>query len=70
MNAIIDKTTTALVVIDLQKGVIGMATQPHDSRTVVANAVKLAETFEKTGCRYSWWRLAQFRRMERIASNQ
>ena len=31
MNTSIDKTKTALVVIDLQKGVIGMPTQPHDS---------------------------------------
>jgi nicotinamidase-related amidase len=45
MSTSIDKTKTALVVIDLQKGVIGMPTQPHDSKTVLANAVKLADAF-------------------------
>ncbi len=47
MNAIIDKTKTALVVIDLQKGIIGMPAQPHDTTTVVANAAALARAFRK-----------------------
>ena len=45
MQTIIDESKTALVVIDLQKGIVGMPTQPHDSASVVANAAKLAETF-------------------------
>ena len=45
METIIDKTRTALVVIDLQKGIVGMPAQPHAAETVVANAIKLAEAF-------------------------
>jgi len=41
----ISKTTTALVVIDLQKGIAGQPTQPHASKDVVANAAKLATSF-------------------------
>jgi len=47
MNLNIDKTKTALVVIDLQKGIIGRPTQPYDPQTVVANAVRIADAFRK-----------------------
>jgi nicotinamidase-related amidase len=43
----IDTSKTALVVIDLQKGVVGMPTEPHLTKTVVANAAKLAQAFRK-----------------------
>jgi nicotinamidase-related amidase len=43
----IDKSTTALVVIDLQKGIVGMPTQPHPADLVVKNAAGLAEAFRK-----------------------
>ncbi len=43
----IDKTKTALVVIDLQKGIVGMPTQPYPANVVVANAAKLAQAFRK-----------------------
>ena len=43
----IDKTNTALVVIDLQKGIVGIQTQPYPSSAVVANAVKIAQAFRK-----------------------
>lgn len=43
----IDKTKTAMVVIDLQKGIVGMPTEPHDAKSVVANASKLAAAFRK-----------------------
>ena len=43
----IEKIKTALVVIDLQKGIVGMPTQPHSASTVVANASKLAQEFRK-----------------------
>lgn len=33
--------TTALVVIDLQKGIVSRRVEPHDSATVVANTAKL-----------------------------
>lgn len=45
----IDKSKTALVVIDLQKGVAGMQTVPHAAETVVKNAAALAEAFRKNG---------------------
>jgi len=41
----IDKSTTALVIIDLQKGVVGVPTFPHASADVVARAAKLAGAF-------------------------
>lgn len=43
----IDKTKTALVVIDLQKGIASMPTQPHEPKAVIANAAKIAEAFRK-----------------------
>jgi nicotinamidase-related amidase len=43
----IDKTKTALVVIDLQKGIAGRQTTPNSSETVIKNAVTLAETCRK-----------------------
>lgn len=43
----IDKNQTALVVIDLQKGITSMPTQPHAAETVIANAAKLAEACRK-----------------------
>ena len=41
----IDKRKTCLVVIDLQKGIASMQTEPYDTKTVISNAVKLAEAF-------------------------
>ena len=43
----IDKATTALVVIDLQKGIVGNATEPHPAGTVVRNAAQIAGAFRK-----------------------
>ena len=43
----IDKLNTALVVIDLQKGIVSINTQPYPSSAVVANAVKIADAFRK-----------------------
>ncbi|MGW7540163.1 hydrolase [Streptomyces sp. NPDC054770] len=36
---------TALVVIDLQQGIVGMPTQPHTGPEVVARTVELADAF-------------------------
>lgn len=47
MDTQLDKTKTALVVIDLQKGIASMPTQPYDSKSVIANAAQLAESFRK-----------------------
>ena len=43
----IEKSATALVVIDLQKGVVTMPTEPYSAKSVVANAAKLADAFRK-----------------------
>jgi len=43
----IDKTKTALVVIDLQKGIVSRQTQPHKAAEVIENASKLAQAFRK-----------------------
>lgn len=44
---IIDKTKTALVVIDLQKGITGREVAPHDAATVIKNAAAIADAFRK-----------------------
>ena len=48
-NALIDRSKTALVVIDLQKGVVGRQTVPYTSESVVKNAAALADAFRKIG---------------------
>ena len=45
----LDPRTTALVVIDLQKGIAGRQTAPHSSQTVVANCARLADRFRALG---------------------
>ncbi|HEX7057506.1 MAG TPA: hydrolase [Bacilli bacterium] len=40
---------TALVIIDLQKGIVGMPTAPHSASRVVENAAKLAIAFQSGG---------------------
>jgi len=47
----IDKKSTALVVIDLQKGITlaGRPLGPYSAELVVRNAAKLAEAFRKNG---------------------
>jgi len=41
----LDAATTALVLIDLQQGILPYAQAPYDSATVLANAVPLAAAF-------------------------
>jgi nicotinamidase-related amidase len=43
----LDRRTTALVVIDLQKGIVSGATEPHPSANVVANSARLARAFRE-----------------------
>ena len=46
----LDPKTTALVVIDLQRGIVGMPTVPHAATEVIAKAAALAKRFrEKRG---------------------
>ncbi len=40
---------TALVVIDLQKGIVSMPAAPHPTETVVSNASRLADAFRSAG---------------------
>jgi nicotinamidase-related amidase len=48
MNSVsIDRAKTALVVIDLQNGIVGRQTAPHAADSVVKNAAALAESFRK-----------------------
>jgi nicotinamidase-related amidase len=49
INALIDRTKAALVVIDLQKGVVGRQTAPYPTTVVVNNAARLADAFRKNG---------------------
>jgi len=46
-DLLIDKSKTALVVIDLQKGIVGRPTVPHPPATVVRNAAALAAAFRE-----------------------
>lgn len=45
----IDFSTTALVVIDLQNGIIARECEPYTSREVVQQAAKLVDAFRKNG---------------------
>jgi nicotinamidase-related amidase len=45
----IDKVKTALVVIDLQKGIAEQPTKPYPAHAVIGNAAKLVNTFRKNG---------------------
>jgi nicotinamidase-related amidase len=45
----LDPKHTALVLIDLQKGVLGRQTAPHSARDVLARSVRLAERFREAG---------------------
>ena len=45
----IDPATTALVVIDLQKGIVSFPAAPHETAKVVANAALLAAAFRAKG---------------------
>jgi nicotinamidase-related amidase len=43
----IDLRHTALVLIDLQRGIVGIPAAPHSGKQVVENAVRLAERFRR-----------------------
>ena len=45
----LDPKTTALVIIDLQRGIVGMEAAPHTTTDVVKNSVQLAQRFRELG---------------------
>ncbi|HWQ19474.1 MAG TPA: hydrolase [Methanotrichaceae archaeon] len=45
----IDRTKTALIVIDLQKGIVSVPSKPYSAQEVVANAAKLVGAFRENG---------------------
>ena len=47
----LDPKRTALVAIDLQKGILGMPIAPHPAAAVVANSTRLAEALTRAGGR-------------------
>jgi len=46
---VIDKMKTALVIIDLQKGITAQPTKPYPAKDVIKNAAKLVNAFRKNG---------------------
>ena len=48
-DLMLDPSTTALVLIDLQRGIASMATAPHAAADVVANARRLVLHFRERG---------------------
>ncbi|MCL4400318.1 hydrolase [Patescibacteria group bacterium] len=46
---IIEKNKTALVVIDIQKGIVRRQTAPYSADIIIKNASSLAEAFRKAG---------------------
>jgi nicotinamidase-related amidase len=45
----LDPKTTALILIDLQKGITGRSTAPHTAPEVISNAVRMAERCRAAG---------------------
>jgi nicotinamidase-related amidase len=45
----LELATTALVLIDLQQGIVGHAKAPHSTATVMAHATALADAFRRGG---------------------
>jgi len=45
---ILDPRRTAIVVIDLQKGIVGFPTSPHSAQSVIANTVALLDAARST----------------------
>ena len=45
----LDAKSTALVLIDLQRGILGRDTAPHPTSKVLGNAVRLADRFRQLG---------------------
>ena len=50
----LDPKTTALVLIDLQKGILPFAGGPHTAQQVLDNATELANRFRELGAPGAW----------------
>lgn len=51
----LNATTTALVVIDLQEGILPFAGGPYTANEVVARAARLAEKCRANGSPWLWY---------------
>ena len=50
MNALkLDPQRSAVIVIDLQKGIVGRSLAPHSTSEVIANTVRLLDSARKAG---------------------
>ncbi len=49
MAVSLDAKTTALVLVDVQKGILTMPLAPHDAETLVKNAAALGQRFQEAG---------------------
>jgi nicotinamidase-related amidase len=49
MDLILDPKVTALVLIDLQRGIVGCQVAPHAAADVVRNGVRLADALRAKG---------------------
>lgn len=49
MSLILDPRTTALVLIDLQKGIVGMPVAPHNAAQVIEKSAALGRRFDEVG---------------------
>ena len=49
MDLILDPKVTALVLIDLQRGIVGRQVAPHAAADVVRNSVRLADALRAKG---------------------
>ena len=54
----LDPKATALVVIDLQRGIVSRDVAPHSARDVVARSARLAEALRRAGGRVVLVRVA------------
>lgn len=54
----LDAKTTALVLIDLQKGVLAMPVAPHPAATIFERSKQLAQRFRAAGARVVWVRVS------------
>ena len=50
----LDPAKTALVVIDMTKGVLSLSSGPYPVQQVLAKTVRLAEAFRRTGSFVAW----------------